>query len=120
MILLESLRRHLRRSHRTSMMEEVNVLIAKYTEKDLQEAVLVKDNNGSMPIHWACTYDALLEFVQMLLDSDTDKKSIFEKDKSGWLPIHKACFGGATVEVIQLLLDSDDNKKPIFVKDDYG
>jgi hypothetical protein len=35
---------------RTSIMEAVNVLIAKYTEKDLQEAVLVKDNEIGFPL----------------------------------------------------------------------
>jgi hypothetical protein len=70
-----------------SRMEELNVLIAKYTEKDLQEAVLLKDNSGWLPIHWVCRRNTPLEVIQMLLDSDTDKKSILVRDDGGCLPI---------------------------------
>jgi ankyrin repeat protein len=110
----------LERRQTDSMMEEVNVLITNYTEKELQEAVLEKDNSGWLPIHWVCFYEAPLEVIQMLLDSDTDKKSIFEKDRFGRLPIHLACESNAPVEVIQLLLESDVGKKSIFEKDEDG
>jgi hypothetical protein len=111
----------LERWQRPPSMEEVNELIlVNYTEKDLQEAVLVENSFGSLPIHWACMYNAPLEVIQVLLDSDADKKSIFERDNFGSLPIHKACESNAPVEVIQLLLESDVDKKSIFVKTDFG
>jgi hypothetical protein len=104
----------------TSITEEMNVLIAHSTEKDLQEALLVKDSRGWLPIHWACMFDAPLEVIQMLLDNDSGKKTILAKDNEGWLPIHVACFYGTPLEVIQLLLDCDNNKKTIFEKDNPG
>ena len=39
-------------------IEEVHVLIAKYTEKDLQEAVLAKDFIGNLLLHCACYHHA--------------------------------------------------------------
>ncbi len=118
--LSSALMRLLERRQRTSLTEDVKTLIDKYTEKDLQEAVLVKDNFGRLPIHYACIHEVPLEVIQMYLDSNTDKKSILEKDINGWLPIHISCGKNAPVEVIQLLLDSDVDKKTIFEKDRDG
>jgi ankyrin repeat protein len=104
----------------SSIAEEVNVLIANYTEKDLQDAVLLKGNNGWLPIHCACWKNAPLEVIQMLLDTDTEKKTILEKGTFGHLPIHTACCSNAPAEVIQLLLDSDTEKRTILKKDTKG
>jgi hypothetical protein len=58
-----------------------------------------------------------LEVIQLLLDSDTTKESIFEKNVYGQVPIHSACSSRHTpVEVIQLLLDSDSDKRTILQK----
>jgi hypothetical protein len=73
--------------------EDLTVLVEKYTEKDLQEAVLEKDDDGELPIHIAWRNNAPVEVIQLLLDSDTGKKKIFEKNNDGWLPIHLAIFG---------------------------
>jgi hypothetical protein len=117
----------------TSIMEDLNVLIANYTEKDLREAVLEKDDDGELPIHTACLKNAPAEVIRLLLDSDTEKKTILAKTSFARLPIHLACFQNASyalyygefyestsVEVIQLLLDSDDDNKTIFEKDRLG
>jgi hypothetical protein len=99
----------------------VNALIANYTKKDLQEAVLVKYYRGQLPIHLACIYNAPLEVIQMLLENDSGKNTIHERCFYwGSLPIHLACSAGAPVEVIQLLLDSDDDKKTILEKNGIG
>jgi ankyrin repeat protein len=40
----------------------------------------------------------------LLLESNADKKSIFEKDEAGQLPLHIPCQKSGPVEVVQLLL----------------
>ena len=65
--------------------------------------------------------DDQLEVIQLLLDNDTTKVSIFEKNDKGQLPIHSACSRRYTpVKVIQLLLDNDRDKRTILQKDDSG
>jgi hypothetical protein len=88
--LRKALMRLFLESETDSMMEEVNVLIANYTEKEFQEAVLEKDNNGWLPIHYACWVNVHVEVIRMLLDSDDDKKLILVEDIHGCLPIHYA------------------------------
>jgi ankyrin repeat protein len=116
-------------SQTTSVTKEVKALIREYTEKDLQEAVLLKTNyqdfnfdevEAGFLLHSAITSNRPIEVIQLLLDSDIEKKTILEKDDRGYLPIHYACFLIAPVEVIQLLLDSDSDKRTILQKDDYG
>ena len=54
--------------------------------------ILVKDDIGRLPIYYACKHgNATVEVIQLLLESDADKKSIFEKDGYGELPIKYAC-----------------------------
>ena len=48
----------------------------------------------------------------MLLDNDTENKSIVEMDRK-LLPIHIACEWRRSVEVVQMLLDSDPESKTI-------
>jgi ankyrin repeat protein len=111
-----------RRRTYSTILEEVNVLIKNYTEKDLQEAVLVKNDDGWLPIHCACYVSAPVEVIRLLLDIDHGKKSIFEKESlDRRLPLHYACGKkNPSVKVIQLLLDSDMEKKSILEKDKYG
>jgi ankyrin repeat protein len=97
--------------------EKVKVLTSKYSEKDLQEAVLKTKYvsrgmgwKGSL-LHCACKHGAPLEVIEMLLDIDTKKRTILEIDDYGRLPIHWACYSKAPIEVIQLLLDSDTEKR---------
>jgi hypothetical protein len=61
---------HLFRRFMPPSMDEVNDLIENFTERDLQEAVLVKDFEGCLPIHIAGMRNVPLEVIQMLLDSD--------------------------------------------------
>jgi ankyrin repeat protein len=98
----------------------VNELLANSTEKDIQEAPLVKDGGGYLPIHRACIYKAPLEVIQMLLDGDVDKTTILVKDNGGRPPIHISCGMNARRAVIHLLLGSDDDKQTILVKDREG
>jgi ankyrin repeat protein len=95
-----------------SVTEDVNALIISYTQSVLQEAVLVRDKDGSLPIHVALYYGAPLEVIRVLLDNDTENKSIFEMDRK-LLPIHIACEWRRSVEVVQMLLDSDPESKTI-------
>ncbi len=118
-----------RQTDSTGIMEEVNLLKANDTEKDLQDAVLAKgtsgdtsgDTRGDRLIQIACRMNAPVEVIQLLLDSDTEKKTIVLKDHDGCLPIHlAACSRRASGAVIQLLLDSDTEKKSILKKDNKG
>jgi hypothetical protein len=64
--------------------------------------------------------NAPVEVIQLLLESDADKKTILAKDRRGRLPIHWACWNNGPVEVMRLLLDSDGDKKTILEKDHGG
>jgi len=104
----------------TPDIEEVKVLIARYTETDFQEAVLHKDYTGMMLIHHACYGDVHVAVIQLLLDSDAGNNSIFKKNIMGWLPIHAACEDGTPVENVRLLMDRDADKKTLLMKDTDG
>ena len=101
-------------------IEELNVLIENYPEKDLQEAVLHTDFIGCLLIHHACFHDAPVEVTQLLLDSEAENKSIFQQNRMGWLPIHAACYGPSNLDTLRLLLDRDTEKKTLLVKDIEG
>ena len=66
-----------------------------------------------LPIHSALYSGAPLEVIRLLLDNDTQNKSIFEMDSEGGLSIHIACEWRRSVEVVQMLLDSDPESKTI-------
>jgi hypothetical protein len=76
----------IRRRQTDSIMDEVNVLIANYTEKDLEEAVLMKDDHGWLPIHVACMCNVPLEVIQMFLESDVENK-----EGPMWTTAHPLC-----------------------------
>jgi ankyrin repeat protein len=53
--------------------------------------VLVRDKDGSLPIHVALHYGAPLEVIQLLLDHDIEKKTLLVKAFGGSLSFHIAC-----------------------------
>ncbi len=77
--------------------------------KKCPSAAFVANNNGLCPIHVACQHNPSLKVIKMLLECDTDKKTIYMKSKHlGFLPIHFACSNNMTsIEVIRLLILAD-------------
>jgi hypothetical protein len=72
-----------------------------------KKSILVKNDLGNLPIHYACKYgNASVEVIRLLLDSDVGKKTILVKDGDGRLPIYVACWYKAPLEVIQLLMQA--------------
>ena len=44
-----------------------------------KKRILVKDNDGWLPIHFACYGGATVEVIRLLLDSNVEKKTVHEK-----------------------------------------
>jgi predicted Fe-S protein YdhL (DUF1289 family) len=68
----------------------------------------------------ACSFSRPEDPIELLLDSDTEKKTILVKNGEGRLSIHVACGCRSPEEVIRWLLDSDTEKETILEKDDRG
>ena len=62
-------------------------------------------------------YDAPPEVIEMLLQGDPTKKTLFEPGMYDQLPIHIACRCNLAPESIKLLLDYDVEKKTLIVED---
>ena len=86
-----------------------------------KQSILKPDKWGDLPIHTACSRRDL-QVIELLLENDCDKRTIFVKDNHGMLPLHMACRYNAPKEIIQLLLDSDrsQNKKSLSEEGIYG
>jgi hypothetical protein len=65
------------------LIEEVTAVISRYTEIDLQQAVLLQDSMGNLLLHYACYDDASVEVVQLLLDVEVENKSIYQNNCTG-------------------------------------
>ena len=103
------------------VIEEVNVLRGRYTERQFQEAVRLTDYTGCLLVHYACRYNASVSVIQLLLDSDNGNNSIYKKNVMGWLPIHAACEQGFPhLDIVRLLISRDVEKKTLLVKDQRG
>jgi hypothetical protein len=102
------------------LIEEVTAVISRYTEIDLQQAVLLQDSMGNLLLHYACYDDASVEVVQLLLDVEVENKSIYQKNCTGWLPIHAACMRHSSIDNVRLLIDRDTDKQSLLVKDIGG
>lgn len=107
-------------SESDNIIEEFRVATSRYSEQDLEQAVIEAEflsqagrrRTGTL-LHSACKHRAPLEIVQMLLDKDPDKRTILEKDDSGRLPIHWACYTKASVAMVRLLLESETDQTKI-------
>eukprot|EP00957_Ditylum_brightwellii_P060381 4584429-Ditylum_brightwellii.AAC.1 len=66
------------------------------------EAAKQKYEYGSMPLHYACCYEAPVEVVDALLHVWPEAAK--EKEYYGWMPLHYASWKGAPFEVADALL----------------
>jgi hypothetical protein len=101
-------------------LEEVTAVTVRYTERDFQEAVLLKDYLGNLLIHYACWENAIVEVVQLLLDTEVENKSIYQYNITGMLPIHNACQHCDNIDNVRLLMDRDVDKKTLLARDIQG
>jgi hypothetical protein len=118
--LYKELRRLLQRNNPFPSMEDVDVVLARYTEADIQEAVRMKDFIGCLLLHYACHQHVPVLIVQWLLDKEVENKSIYQQNRMGSLPIHGACLDYANLDSIRLLLERDVDKKTLLVRDIQG
>ena len=103
------------------VIEEDNVLKGRYTERQFEEAVHLRDFTGCLLVHYACRYNASESVIQLLLDSYNGNNSIYKKNVMGWLPIHAACEQGFLhLDIFRLLISRDVEKKTLLVKDQRG
>jgi hypothetical protein len=72
--LYKELRRLLQRYDPLPSMEDVDVVLARYTEADIQEAVRMKDYIGCLLLHYACHQHVPVLIVQWLLDKEVQNK----------------------------------------------
>ena len=120
-----------RRNVRDSPMDDnglvmhMKTLLANYSSDDQQEAVLIHDQDNQIGtlLHQAVVLifesDLPIGVIHLLLDADSEKKSIFEANEGGFLPIHVACIFG-NIQAVPLLLDADLDKKSIFESNEGG
>jgi ankyrin repeat protein len=74
------------------------------------------DKWGDLPLHTACSRHQT-NVVQLLLESDATKHTLFIKSDNGSLALHAAVRYRAPASVIMLLLEDDDN---VDKEDDNG
>jgi 26S proteasome non-ATPase regulatory subunit 10 len=93
---------------------EGKVLIVKGLVAESPKSVLVKDDDGRIPLHWAVSFSQL-EIVTLLLypwRSSPEHPKPFEidlddfTDDAGWTPLHIAASVG-NVQILDLLLSYD-------------
>jgi hypothetical protein len=83
--------------------------------------VFTKDNDGFLPIHMACRYQAPPDVVNLLLEHDrTPRKDSLQHPGGTYpqLPLAVACRCQASVDVIKLLLDYDTTHNTVITRDE--
>ena len=97
--------------------EVVKLLVDSDSSK---RTLYVKADNGSLPLHSACRYQAPASVVMLLLESNESRRTLLESDVYGQLPLHAACRNGAHPDVIDLLLRYDEGKETVMREDHVG
>lgn len=82
-----------------------------------------RNKHGATPLHNIC--DAIfieppVESVQMLIDADSEHRTILAQTTQKDLPIHYACWRRQPLSVIKLLLDADHDKISIRAMNAHG
>ena len=95
---MTALHHALQKSNFPIFIELVQVLLELFPQ-----GLKVRDNNGNLPIHFACSSNSPINVVKLLIS--TFPEGVREKTERGDLPLHSACMGHASVQLIQLLLD---------------
>lgn len=67
------------------------------------EAVRVRDQEGFLPLHWACYHGASVDILKLLLGSWPE--SVREAISQNRLPLHLACRQNASLGSIQFLVE---------------
>jgi ankyrin repeat protein len=79
-------------------------------------AILVKDQEGRIPLHYAVS-NISSEVVKLLLEADSAKKTIRIWDRYGSLALHFACRSNAPPDVIRRLLEVDHSGRSVLCRD---
>lgn len=82
-------------------------------------AIREGDRWGDLPLHTACSRKQT-EVVELLVNSDSSKRSLYTKADNGSLPIHTAARYNAPASVIALLLGSVESRKTLLEPDVFG
>ena len=77
------------------------------------------DRWGDLPLHTACSRKQT-EVVELLVNSDSSKQTLYTKADNGSLPIHTAARYNAPASVISLLLGSVESRKTLLEPDVFG
>ena len=77
------------------------------------------DRWGDLPLHTACSRKQT-EVVELLVNSDSSKQTLYTKATNGYLPIHTAARYLAPASMITLLLDSAESRKTLLEPDVFG
>lgn len=81
------------------------------------EVLQIPDNEGWLPLHFACWYCQSLDIIQMLLR--LHPKAAEKQNTNGWLPLHLATFYNLPFDIICLLLEAYPKAAEISQKDGY-
>ena len=82
--------------------EERDQILTELLSKGPNSAEIV-DNNGSLPLHYACRYDTPTNRLLQLINSYPEAVTV--SDRNGCIPLHVACRRGMlSVDVITTLL----------------
>jgi ankyrin repeat protein len=76
-------------------------------QKNPRAVVGLYYSDGSNALHAACSKNAPISAVQLLVQTHPD--AVKEKDKDGYLPLHFACWTNQSLEVIQFLVQKHPN-----------
>jgi ankyrin repeat protein len=77
--------------------------VIQYLVDQWPESVKVASNSGDLPLHRACSNQALLAVVQYLVEQWPE--SVKRADNYGWLPLHYACTNQTPLAVVQYLVE---------------
>jgi ankyrin repeat protein len=71
--------------------------------KENPAAVKTANNNGNLPLHFACNSQASLKVLQLLVKMDSD--TVETANNVGFWPLHEACCNDAPLDVVLSLLE---------------
>ena len=82
--------------------QTIAVLLRAYTPAAEMKCVWEADEDGLLPLHYACKTNAKIEVVKALLKANV--KAVEEAAKDGWLPLHYACAHNENKDIVEALL----------------
>jgi ankyrin repeat protein len=82
--------------------QTIAVLLRAYPPAAEMKCVWEADEDGLLPLHYACKTNAKIEVVKALLKANV--KAVKEAAKDGWLPLHYACAHNENKDIVEALL----------------